>query len=478
MSVLSHYLRSGVAAILAKGLNAAAMIAVLSLLNRVMPKDVFGLFMLALTVVTIVASILSSSFNSLQLYRIARLDQGDTSTARRMNGACILYGGVLGVIVAGVIGFGAELIASLFRKPDLAIWLQAVALYIPVNALLRTVTSGIKAQQEVVRATLYQDVWPTLLRLLCVLAVWACGLRPEWAAAAYILPEFLPALVLAVHTRPVFCRWRSVFTKDDTAYASKMLLTNLVDNPNKSIDTLMIGLLASPVVVANYVVATKLARLMLVLKNAAAQLLSVRIAHNLAREDQSALNTEYNWARLVTTIAGAGGLLGFLLLGEWLLSLIGDYREAWPLLAILSAAMLVRAGVGTIGNYLVMAGYAGWTFMNSALSLAMNTLGAAALYPLFAENGVALATWIAVSALNAVGSILAYRKDSFVAVPPVSIAVLLGYSAVAIAAAWGILAYWLAALMVAGLGLVQLYAERKLWLPFVRSCLQGRLSRD
>ena len=93
-------------------------------------------------------------------------------------------------------------------------------------------------------------------------------------------------------------------------------------------------------------------------------------------------------------LPSAATLIAFLLLGSPILGLaFGDfYRDAWPVLAILSIGQLVNVWVGSCGYLLVMTGHQRDMMRISTISCAVSTVGGLLAVREYGLVGVAIAT--------------------------------------------------------------------------------------
>jgi O-antigen/teichoic acid export membrane protein len=179
----------------------------------------------------------------------------------------------------------------------------------------------------------------------------------------------------------------------------------------------MVGILASSVATAEYVVASKLAMLLALSHNILNGVLRPRIGRFLSQEDWRSVEREYDQARsvsLITALMGAGSLA---ILGEWILSFFGGYGSSYPLLLILTGSILLSVSFGMCGGYLGIAGYAGYTLMIGILNLALNLVSNFLLIPEFEATGAALATFISILIGNIAVTSLVYYLDGWTIYP-------------------------------------------------------------
>ena len=417
MSVLRKYFDAAVSSAITKAIVASSSIMVLFLLNAILGKAGFGTFMLALTIMRIFGLITSSGFSQLMLFRVSREAHSGPNgkTARRMLGNSLVYALLLSVLVAMVTLLMRNEVGRVASNPALADWLLAAGLIIPADVLRYVVASWYRALQRIRVAVLVRDGVPAMLLPVLLAAVWLTdgkAFTPELAGLVYGASALLPALALLIMHPPLLFLHRGIFSRWDVFYGAKMSLTQLAAQPARQIDIVLVGFLASAGVTAEYVLASRLAQILMMSKSFLAQLLVPRIGYRLGRSEVIELVAEYNAVRYVSLCFAILAGMIYVAFPLQIMDLFGEYTQGAVLIALV-AAMLVRVGVGPSGNYLAQAGYAGWTLWSTISGFVSNVLLAVWWIPEHGAMGAAMAFFVAVLIQNAISVGAVWYFDRF-----------------------------------------------------------------
>jgi O-antigen/teichoic acid export membrane protein len=339
-------------------------------------------------------------------------------------------------------------IGRLASKPELAHWLLASGLIIPADVVRYVVASWYQAWQRIRIAVFVRDGFTAMLLPLLLFGVWLTGgeyFTPESAALIYATSSVLPSLVLLILHPPQLSLVQGVFSRWDISYGGKMSLTKLAAQPARQIDIVFVGFLASSGMTAEYVLASRLAQVLMMSKSFLAQLLVPRIGYRLARFETDQLVTEYNAVRGTSLFIAISAGLIIVAFPSQIMGLFGDYTQS-AVLVTLVAAMLIRVGAGPSGNYLAQAGYAGWTLVNIIFGLVANAALAIWWVPKHGAMGAALSFLVAVLIQN-MGTIgVAWYKDKFPALNVGTALVLVMVSALLLLNVVGQIDGWLSVL--------------------------------
>ena len=444
-------------------INAVSTLGVMWLLNMILGKSGFGTIILALVVLQVITSIVASGFVSVLLYRVSRLTVTDIETARSMTGTILLYGVSLGAVTGGGIAIFAESIAALFGKPELTPWIFGLSIVVPLDVARQVLVESSRAQQRIQIAILLGEVIPALLRLLLLSIVFLLSLSDNYLMASYILTQLVPVVILLLLLRPIPSAVNQNLSRSDFNYGLKLALNRAANEPSRSIDILIVGALTSANVTADYALGSRIAKMLIVMKNAFGRLLVPRLAGGIASGDTLQIRIEYGLARLISFTTTLLGVMGICAIGPYVLPWFGEYQDAFPVIMILAAAMMVKVAVGASGGYLNMAGYAGYTLLSTVLGMTVNVVVAMLLIPLYAANGGALAVLLgAIIIQTMVGAVL-WKLDRFAIIDlPSLIAMFCGVS-LAVIAAFNSETNIFCAAGFACVGFGYVYAKRSSW---------------
>ncbi len=411
MRIRQLYMHTAATAVAARVISGGAGLVTLWFVARTVEKDVFGLIMLALTVVSFMASSVVAALGRLLLYRVTHLREGSEGSEHQvLAGTALLAGGAVALALAAAVVLLAPAISARMHKPDLEKWLYFMALLLPLQTLRGVLSAWFRARQKVPQSLLHEQIVPDVLKVALVALVWGLALGGEGVAAAYVLPA-LAAVLLWPELGTLRLRSiRSVFGAWDLSYALKNLATRVVNQRMQSLDIILVGVTATTLAASEYIVASRLSQLVLLGKNIFFVLLVPRLGITSAREDFRQREREYDTVRNLSFMIALSVAIVFVIFGPSLLSLFGDFRSANPVLQLLVAAMLVEVGFGPTGGYLAIAGYAGRVFSTAALGLAVILLGAF----LFAGQGgysVAMALVACAWVVNGLRAVMIWRLE-------------------------------------------------------------------
>lgn len=411
MSVIRAYFRSGVTAIVSKVLGVVTGFTDLFFLNRILGKEDFGIFFIALTVATTLGLIVGSPFSRLVLYHGSRAAESDANEHRRY-AAMLGWTALFGMVVSIGLCIMAQPLAQLFNKPAVAFALVTLVPTVFLDALRWTIASRLQAHQQIVRMTVVSETSVYAARLVALPLVWALGGNMAGVGLAYAFASLVP-VVLGFYYLPVMPTLARHFTRWDVQYAGRMFLTKTVTQNARTIDVLVVGALAKATAVADYALATRFASFLLTGKQLYQELLAARIGALLAADRKRDLDVEYHMGRLGGLVVALCGILGFMVIGPWMIPLFGDHPHTYSLFMILSAVMLVHVGTGNSGEYIYMSGMGGWTMVTNGLMLGVSWLGAVLMVPVWGIGGAAVSALLGPIVAEIVAYVLLRRVKNF-----------------------------------------------------------------
>jgi O-antigen/teichoic acid export membrane protein len=415
---LSLYVATASLGSIAKIVRMASVFFGIWLINQIIGKEEFGLAMIAVTFYYFLSAVVTSGFKSLTLYKVARMEKDDPG-AVVFGGSILTLGFSVALLISLLSAFGANIIAvNIFGQPELTFWIFALAFYLPFDLCLQTLCFWHRARQDAHLSIVFLDLVPPLLRISVLAMVWLAGWDRAGVVSAYI-SEVIVSFMLLYFYKPLPIGFvRSVFTKEDRDYGLKMSLTQLFHQPARSIDILLVGALTSPAITAEYAVASRFLTFLVFGKQLVEPLITPRIGSLLQNKKLEELKNEYEVTRVFSFVSSLAMVLLFVLSGEKLLGLFGDYKQAYPLLLILSAAVLMRTGTGFNGAFLNMAGYAGYTLITIAIAAFIILVPGYVMISCFGAIGAAFAVLFADIVSNSLVTYLVWRLERFRCIRP------------------------------------------------------------
>ena len=363
-----NYLKSGAVTLLSRIIFTVSTLGSLWFLSHILPKDGFGLFMLAYTMVMLVGGVVASGFHGVILYHISRA----TEKAKHVAGTVFVSGAIVGGLGGLCLYEGAALVAQgIFNKPDLAHWFQALSILIPLEVVKMMLLWYHRAEKRIALSVLGGESLPALLRIIALCLIYLIWNNPSLIVPGFIAAHVVTIIVLMPWRRFVDLRPSArAITKWDIGYGGKISLNALVNQPSRAFDMILAGVLVTAEAMADYALASRLAMFLLMGKQIFLPLLTPRIGHHLSTGNVAALKDEYNASRYIGFSLCLLGVLGFMIVGPFVLSLFGDgYGGAYNVFLALALSMMIRVAAGADGEVLNLSGHAGWTLASTLLSL-------------------------------------------------------------------------------------------------------------
>ena len=409
---LSVYLKSSGTGLVSQVVTKISAFAAVWLLNRILMKGAYGDYEFALALVSMLLILGSGGLQYVAMYRLSRLDAApETLAGRNLAGALLGWSLLLSGLVALAVGGLAPLIASASAKPELAYWVAALALVIPIRVALGLYRNWYRARQLVAESLVLGRMGPKVAQVLLLGGAWLAWPTPEGVVTAVLLGEAIPLLIWIVRAPLTPIPRIDLLSGWDVQYAAKLMFTRGLSKSVKRTDVLMMGALATSSATAGYVVASKVAMLLLVGHQLMNLILTPRVGRFLDQEKKEAIQQEYHQSRVVGLSFAMGGACALAIAGPWVLSLFGDYAEALPVILILTATYIIQVSFGMCGGYLNIAGYANWTLATTGMVLVLNIVLNIVLIPVVGASGAALAMLVSISMTNAFTAYLVLRLD-------------------------------------------------------------------
>ena len=421
MSLFNAYFKSASVSVVSKFIAIIANIAILWLSAMILEKDAFGVFMVALATITLIGLLIPGPFCSVILYHASRLNdiQDGQETEKLMTARALAWGCLYAIGATILLIVLSPLLERLFHLSGFAFWLVSLSPMLFLECARRIIAVLYRARQDVEIFILYNEMLPNIFKTLFLLCAFIALPSQEGVALAMNLALFVPLATLFARG-PIWPRLGArVFTKWDISYALKNLFTYGLNQQSRGFDLILVGALSSALIAADYAIASRLGRFLLIGKQGLSQLLAPRMGALFGGNNAAVAAMEFSMTRFVGFAVAVLGSFGVLLLGEWVAGIFCDTcSNAYPILLVLSAAFVVNTAFGSPEDYMTMAGHAGWNLAISIISTAAMIVGCFILTPLFGGIGAALAVLMAFL-VRGVGMIATvYKLDDVLLVKP------------------------------------------------------------
>jgi len=470
----AQYVRAAGSGFIAKILSMGAGIVTLWLLNQILEKADFGAYSFTMSIVGLVSILAAGGLDQSVLYRLSRVDE---RPGKLDGGDYISW--VLRVVVltgfgtAAVLVAGGLVLASRSDLPGLTLWFLILSVIAPLSSVGKVFASWNQAQLRVDRSLIVPRL-SEISRAAFLYAVLVVAPTPTGVALAVVGSMVVPLVAWLLLIPRDSYRPPRRLPRGDVAYGVKLLLTTVAERGVRNIDLIMVGILGSSVLAADYAVAARLVALTTLGHELLGAVLTPRMARFIETKDYSGLSAEYNLTRALALGVALAIASGFTAVGQQLVVVFGDYANAWPVLLILCAAYVVNVGSGSSGRYLNMAGYAEWNLLMTVLLLVAMGGFNLLLIPQYGARGAALATLSSFASINALQALVIWWKDRFATIHPEPLIILAAAVSLIVLAAHDHARPVHAAV---GLGALSLVSARRGW-PIARRLLTALRNRN
>jgi O-antigen/teichoic acid export membrane protein len=378
------------------------------LIQHILGAGAYGLFTLSVSVVTLIASLFNLGMDD-TMVRYVALYRGrkQVTSLRGLAIFCSTMAASTGIIGALLVVYFAPTLADSMHKPKLVPILQIMASMIPLLSMQVVWGAGLQGFKEFKSRILVQRfIVPLIVFLLMAIALFffnditgvamitVIGTSLSTVTNLYFL---LPAFARTVEPGPGVYEFREWFS-----FALPNFLTTIVNVVLDSVDTLLLGFFAVPLVaIGQYAAAIKISGFILMPLNSFNVMFTPTIAELYGRGEMQKLETMFKvvtkWSiTFCLPIFGVATLFSVPLLGLSGNSFVG----AWPLLIALAMGSLLSAAAGPVGYMLLMTGYQKFSFLNSLTVVILNAVLGVILTPHLGAMGVAISTGLSIGIVN------------------------------------------------------------------------------
>ncbi len=417
MTIRQLYLRSGLFSLGGKILASLAALGVMWLIIRIAGKDVFGEIMIAYAFNFVVAATLAAQFQSVILYHASRAPEEPVQRSRL--GSALFYAIMIGFVLVIIEKLSAPQIATLMKKESLALWFSSLSWIIPAYALNSILASWYRARQDIATMVMYFEVWPNMIRLLFLCAIFFLIKDPAWIATAYTASYVLSFLFLYVRD-PTPLNARLMFTKWDMIYSARMMAGHMMSKSLGNIVVFILGIFTPAAAVADYALAMKFAQFLNLPRLITGQLQMPRMGAQIEKRETAAMMQEFEAIRSLTLAATILGTAFFILLLPYVFLWFGNFTDALEIFTWLALSAIIFASTGGAGNYLGIAGHSSAAVTVHAIALTALTIALLILVPFYGAPGAGAATALGTLALITATAFAVLHKGSLRTITPSS----------------------------------------------------------
>ena len=361
------------------------------LLTSILSDVAYGGYVAALAAIALIALLAQAGLKQATIQRVGELAVDEEQAIPEYAGTAIAWVGIgsLGVTVA------TWLLAPLmspFVDPSVLEWVQLLTLLVPGMALLPICGGILRGLERVSTAVVLERITVQVIRLLGLAVVWLYWQDPAAVVLALGLAYYVPIGLFALRTRG----WRYLnltgMTISHVQYSGYLLVNSIASRFLKNTDVLLLASLATLPATGGYNVAWKLAIVARYGDQILTNTIQPRLSKYLASNQIEDLKQEFDQVRDLSVVAAIPVLIIVLLFGQQLLGVFGMYADQYAVLIVLTAAAMVNATFGKVGNILIMGKRGRLVFINTIVNLGGNITLNLILIPEYGTMGAAIAT--------------------------------------------------------------------------------------
>jgi len=396
-------------------------------LARVLGVGDLGLYFLGITIVGFLA-VLSNLGLNIGVTRFVAI-YNSRKDFRRLKGTVQISAVITllpSLIIMCLIFLLGDFIAtSIFHKPELGKVIKLLSLSIPFDSLMwifLAATRGLKFMQY----TAYTEnlAWIGLRFLFAILFIVGFGMGVEGAILAYVVSSFFSAGLAFYYANkfiPFFDKKVvPIFqVRNLLEFSIPMVFSAFLNNLNRQIDILMLGLFVTAAEVGIYGVAARLVVLALVVFRIFQPIFEPFVSDLYTKKDVIALS---NLLKIITKWSVTMSFpvfLSLLCFPAFFLHFFGNkFEQGASCLIILAIAYILSSFSGLTNSVIYMSGRSDVTFKNNLTVLIINAILNYLLIPQYGILGAALATGISLVLIAVIRILEAYY---FMEIHPFSI---------------------------------------------------------
>lgn len=426
--------------------------AFVAFVTRLVTPAEYGIFTLGLTIVLFVQGFASLSiYRSVDFFLPQFLDNSEYGKAKKTLLNILLIGVTTSVASAFLVFAIRGLLASIFNKPKLVVFLPFLVLLIPLQTVFRILLSSFNGIQKMKYRVLTKNILNPLVRTVAAVLLVSLGGGVFGLIGGYLLGIAF-AVVFGTGFLLYEIDWvwnvKSASIANGTllSYSLPLVLSGVIYSLVGQIDFFLIGYFLSSADVGHYRVGYLLAGNLLIVLNAITPVFKPIITANLS--NNSVIRDRYQVATRWITILTLPIALTMVLAPETYLTLFftEQYAAASLALVALTVGYLFNAAFGPEGMVLEGLGLTKLTLFNTVILVSVNGVLDIILIPRLGILGAGIATGTALTLAGAAGVVEIYLQRSITAFSH-------KLGRVWLAAAFPCVAGWIVAS--SGLGLIQ-----------------------
>jgi O-antigen/teichoic acid export membrane protein len=405
----SAYLSAATGVLATRALSLVAGALSLWLLSAMLPAAEFAGYTTAMSALLLLGLGAGFGIERTMLMKIASLPtraatlQG-AAMMRRIGGLVLVAGSAVG-LVAAALWFS---LPGLSGDTPVAEWMLRLWPVVPATALTLALVTWYQANHVF---GLPQALWglADATRCLAFAATFALGLGVSAVAASAIAAAMLPGMILTARARgrakaaPDGLEWR------DVGDGLQFFVQRISATAFIHVDVLILSVFAPSPVLAQYVIASRLAAILEAGHQVFAPAYAARARRHFDLNAPQDAWREYETARTLGLILTLAVIAVFLAFGQNILGLFGEFGVAFGPFAILLAGHLLNVAFGNHAMHLAMSRDLPFAAANRVFGLSVLIVLLFVLAPEHQAFGAATAFFVALLVYNLSGTAIVMR---------------------------------------------------------------------
>lgn len=414
----SAYLSGATGVLVTRVSSVAASAVALWLLSRMLGTSDFAGYTTAMSVLMLLGLAAGFGIERTMLMNIA----GKVTGSAHLQGARMMRRiGSIVLVTGSAVGLAAAAVWSgvpaLSGDVPVGEWLLRLWPLVPAVALTLALVTWYQANHIF---GLPQALWGLVdvTRCMGFAAIFALGLGAYWVAVAALFAAMLPIFILVTRAIGQTASEPGDVGLRDVADGLQFFVIRFCAAAMIHLDILILSVFAPAPIVAQYVIASRLAAVLETGHQIFTPVYAARARRHMAAGTSEVAWREYGSARTLGLLATLPLICLFLVFGTDILAFFGEFGVAFVPFAILLAGHLLNVGFGNHVLHLSMTNDLPFAAANRVFGLASFAGLLLVLVPGLGSLGAALAFFIALLAYHLVGALLLkWRQDRWVAAP-------------------------------------------------------------
>ncbi|NJE26460.1 flippase [Thermococcus sp. MV5] len=388
-----------------------------AIIARYFTTSEYGVFNLALTVLSIALVIATLGFQNALPREVAFYKEKEPSRVRDLISTALIIVVVNSLIWTAILFLEAGSISQVFDEARLAYALKIMAFALPFSALIGTMISISRGFGRVREQVYFQNILYPILWLIFVLSLTILNLPFASIFYVYLLAQSLKffVLIFEVYRIKLFelkFSFDLKLGKELVVFSLPLMFVGILNFLMTWTDTLMLGYYKSSEVVGLYSAASPLARLIPIFLNSAGILYAPIVTSLYAQGKIKEMGKVYQiltkWIFLLTLPIFS---VMFLFPEATILFIFGEkYISAAPALQILALGFMFHTFLGLNGLTLVVIGQPKLNMIGDTFAVVSNVVLNVLLIPKYGIVGAAVATAVSYFVANVFRSFWLYQK--------------------------------------------------------------------